>query len=108
MRIALHLTLMLVSELSGFVLGVLVMFAVVPAEVQSAAAPVLDLLLLSGGAAAGVLAARWLFGRGAVPAVRGSGVPPRHPPDQLPLPRVRSHSRDAGAVQLVAPPGLRL
>jgi hypothetical protein len=63
MRIPLHLTLMLAGEVSGFVLGVLVMFAVVPAEVLSAAGPVLGLVLLFGGAVAGVLAVRWLFGR---------------------------------------------
>jgi xanthosine utilization system XapX-like protein len=63
MRIALHMTLMLIGEVSGFVLGVLVTFAVVPTEVRSAAGPVLALVLLFGGAVVGVQAVRWLFGR---------------------------------------------
>jgi hypothetical protein len=76
MRIGLHLTLMVLGELSGFVLGALAAWALLPAGFLTAAGP-LGLAVLAGGAVVGALGARWLFRRlGArCPCCGGRAVP---------------------------------
>jgi DNA-directed RNA polymerase subunit RPC12/RpoP len=58
----LHLTLLILGEVSGFILGALAVWALLPAGFRSAAGP-LALALLAGGAVAGALGVRWLFRR---------------------------------------------
>jgi hypothetical protein len=60
MRIGLHLTLMILGEFSGFVLGALAVWVLLPAEFRSAAG-LWDLALLAVGAVVGTLGVRWLF-----------------------------------------------
>jgi hypothetical protein len=76
MRIGLHLTLMLLGEVSGFMLGALAVFALLPAEFLSAIG-LFSVGLLGGGAVLGLLGVRWAFRRiGArCPRCGGRAVP---------------------------------
>jgi hypothetical protein len=62
MRIWLHLTLMILAEFSGFFLGALAVWVLIPAELHTAASP-LDFALVAVGALAGAFGARWFFRR---------------------------------------------
>jgi hypothetical protein len=76
MRVGFHLTLMILGEFSGFFLGALTVWVLLPAEVMSAAGPS-GLLFLAGGAVTGSLAVSLAFRRlGArCPACGGHAVP---------------------------------
>jgi len=76
MQIGLHLTLMILGEFSGFFLGAMAVWAVLPAEFRSALG-LLALAPLAGGAVVGVLGVRWFFRRlGArCPRCGGHAVP---------------------------------
>jgi hypothetical protein len=82
MRVGFHLTLMILGEFAGFFLGALTVWVLLPAEVLSAAGPLLGLALLAGGAVAGTLGVRWVFRRiGArCPGCGGRAIPRGHRP----------------------------